>query len=123
MLSMYAVSRETNELNLKTAKKNVISSLIFARLTQIWSPKIFSLILPLLNVTYCCKLSLCAISRKINDPNSRKWRKLHFGPDLGSQDQNSGRDFFFSKIWLPWSLDIMISYHHVQYQKKLMIQS
>ena len=25
---------------------------------------------------------------------------------------------FFSEIWLRQSLDIMISYHHVQYQKK-----
>ena len=29
---------------------------------------------------------------------------------------------FFSKIWYRQSLDIMVSYHHVQYQKKLMIQ-
>ena len=26
--------------------------------------------------------------------------------------------FFFSKIWLRQSLDIMVSYHHVQYKKK-----
>ena len=32
-------------------------------------------------------------------------------------------NFFFSKIWLCQSLEIMVSYHHVQYQKKLMIQS
>ena len=32
-------------------------------------------------------------------------------------------NFFLSKIWLHQSLDIMVSYHHVQYQKKLMIQS
>ena len=31
--------------------------------------------------------------------------------------------FFFSKMWLRQSLDIMVSYYHVQYQKKLMIQS
>ena len=31
--------------------------------------------------------------------------------------------FFFSKTWLRQSLDIMVSYHHVQYQEKLMIQS
>ena len=30
---------------------------------------------------------------------------------------------FFSKIWLRQSLDIMVSYYHVQYQKKLIIQS
>ena len=31
--------------------------------------------------------------------------------------------FFFSKIWLRQSLDIMVSNHDAQYQKKLMIQS
>ena len=30
--------------------------------------------------------------------------------------------FFFSKIWFRQSLDIMDSYHHVQYQIKIMIQ-
>ena len=50
-------------------------------------------------------------------------KKLHFGPDLGPLSPNSGRQFFFSKIWLCQPLDIMINYYHVQYQKKLMIQS
>ena len=31
--------------------------------------------------------------------------------------------YFFSKLWLRQSLDIMVSYHHVQYQENLMIQS
>ena len=31
--------------------------------------------------------------------------------------------FFPKKIWLRQSLGIMVSDHHVQYQKKLMIQS
>ena len=48
--------------------------------------------------------------------------KPNFGPDLGPLDLNSGRQFF-SKVWLCQSLDIMVSYHHVQYQKKIMIQS
>ena len=34
-----------------------------------------------------------------------------------------GPPIFFSKIWVRQSLDIMVSYHHVQYQKKLKIQS
>ena len=34
-----------------------------------------------------------------------------------------GPPIFFSKIWRRQLLDIMVSYHHVQYQKKLMIQS
>ena len=31
--------------------------------------------------------------------------------------------FFFLKIWHCQSLDILVSYHHVQYHRKLMIQS
>ena len=46
-----------------------------------------------------------------------------FGPDLIPLDLNSGRHIFFSKIWLPQPLDIVVSNDHVQYQKKLMIQS
>ena len=60
---------------------------------------------------------------KNNDPDSIKSRKPHFGPDLGTLDPNSGRQLSFSKVWLRQSLDIMVSYHDVQYQKKLMIQS
>ena len=50
--------------------------------------------------------------------------KPSFGPDFGPSDPNSGRKkIFFSKIWLRQSLDIIVSYHHVQYQKKLTIKS
>ena len=49
-------------------------------------------------------------------------KKTHFGSNLGPLAPNLDRNFF-SKIWLRQSLDIMVSYHHVQYQKKLMIQS
>ena len=50
-------------------------------------------------------------------------KKPSFWPDFGPFGPNLGYQFFFSKIWLRQSLDIMVSYHHVQYQKKLMIQS
>ena len=49
--------------------------------------------------------------------------KSHFGPNLGPLSPNSGHQTFFSKIWLCQSLDIVASYHHVQYQEKLIIQS
>ena len=51
--------------------------------------------------------------------------KHHFGPNLHPLGPNSGPHFFFffSKMWLRQSLDIMISYHHVQHQKKLKIQT
>ena len=39
------------------------------------------------------------------------WHK--FGPPM----------FFSSRIWLRQSLEIVVSFHHVQFQKKLMIQS
>ena len=50
-------------------------------------------------------------------------KKPSFGSDFGPFAQNSGCQTFFSKIWLRQSLDIMVSYHHVQYQEKLIIQS
>ena len=45
------------------------------------------------------------------------------GPDFVPFGPNLGHQIFFSKIWLHQSQYIMVSYHHVQYQKKLMIQS
>ena len=50
-------------------------------------------------------------------------KKLYFGPDLGPLRRNSGRQIFFSKTWFRQSVDIMVSYNHVQCPKKLMIQS
>ena len=41
-----------------------------------------------------------------------------FGYAFVPFDPNSGCQSFFSKIWLRQSLDIMVRYHHVQYQKK-----
>ena len=54
-------------------------------------------------------------------------KKPSFGHDFGPFGQNSGRQFFYLFIFFKnlarQSLDIMVNYHHVQYQKKLMIQS
>ena len=50
--------------------------------------------------------------------------KPRFGPDLDPLGLKSGRVFFFfffsKTLALSDSLDIMVSNHHVQYQKKLM---
>ena len=85
------------------------------------TPKYFSLILPLLYVRHCHKLSLYAISRKTYDPTQQNGEKPHFVFDLGSLDPNSGRQNFLSKIWLFQSLDVIVSYHCVKHKKKLMI--
>ena len=58
--------------------KNLISGPILDCLAQIWVPNFFSWVLPILDVRYCCKLSLNATSTKRYDPNSRKWRKTSF---------------------------------------------
>ena len=49
--------------------------------------------------------------------------KPRFGPDLDPLGLKSGRVFFFffsKTLALSDSLDIMVSNHHEQYQKKLM---
>ena len=61
---------------------------------------------------------------KLKIQTQENGKKPYFGSDLGLLGPNSGRRcFFFSKIWLRQSIDIMVNNHHVQYQKKLMIQS
>ena len=44
--------------------------------------------------------------------------KTHLGIDLGPLDPNSSRQFFFfSRIWFRQSQHIVVSHHHVHYQK------
>ena len=56
-------------------------------------PKIFSWILPLLNLRHCWRLSLYAISRKTY--LNANGKKTHFGRDLGPFNPNSDRQFFY----------------------------
>ena len=57
-------------------KKNLVLDLILASLAQSWAPKTFLWILPVINPTHCCKLTLYVISRKTNIQNLRKWKNL-----------------------------------------------
>ena len=50
-------------------------------------------------------------------------KNLVLGLILAYLAQIWATNFFLTKIWLRQSLDIMDSYYHAQYQKKLMIQS
>ena len=128
-LTLYAISSKTNEPNLTNWQKTYFRAQ-FWPLRPKFKPQIFFRgfhpYQMLDNVAY--KLSLNAISKKNNKPNKENGKKTSFGPNFGSFGPNSGRHFFFffffvSKIWLRQSLDIMVSYHDLQYQKKLMIQS
>ena len=63
--------------------KNLVSGTILACFDLNLVPKFSCVwVLPLLDVIYCCKLSLHAISRKTNEPNLRKWQKKISGPIL-----------------------------------------
>ena len=48
-------------------------------------------------------------------------KKPRFGPEFGPFGPNSDCQFFFSpkKIWLYQLLDVMVSFHQAQHQKKL----
>ena len=52
------------------------------------------------------------------------YHQMQFHGKLVIQTQENGaNNFFYIKIWFCQSLDIIVSYNHVQYQKALMIQS
>ena len=111
-------------IKLEKMAENLVSGPILSPLVHIWASKHFLRMLPLLDVRHWCKLLLYAILRKTNEPNLRKWLKTWFWVQFRLIWPKFGPPkFFFSKICLRQSLDIMVSYHHVQYQKKLMIQS
>ena len=109
-LSLSAISRKTNAQNLRKWQKKLVLGPIFATLVQIWALKIFS---------FHCMRS----QGKLKNQTWEIGKKSSFGPDFGPFGPNSDHQFFFSKIWLGQSLDTMVSYHHAQYQKKLMIQT
>ena len=63
-----------------------VATKIFSQ--KIWYTKVFSLVLPLLDVRNCCKLSLYAISWKTNESNLIKWlKKPSFRPILATLAQ------------------------------------
>ena len=104
--------------------ENVILGPILACLARIWAPDLFSWVLPLLDVRYRRKLSSSAISKKTYDAKSRKYQKTSFWAWFRSVAPKFGPpNFFVSKIWLRQSLDMMVRYYHVQYQKNLMLKS
>ena len=74
-LSSYTIYGKTNEPNLRKWQKTYSWAKFWPKFGL---PIFFPWILPLLGVINCCKLSLYAISRKNNDPNSRKWWKTSF---------------------------------------------
>ena len=114
---------QTWENDKKSSFGPVLAPLRIFRSTTLPPKFLFPWILPLLGVRHCCKLSLYAILRKSNESNLRKRLKSLALGQIWTHVAKIRIANFSSKIWLQQSLDVMVSYHHVQYQKKLMIQS
>ena len=77
-LSLYAISRKTNSPNLKKCKKTIFGTNFHLFWTKFGPKDFLPWVLQLLDIRNCCKLSLHVISRKTNEPNSRKWQKTQF---------------------------------------------
>ena len=104
--------------------RRIVISLFFCKTSNYTLfQKTFSWFLSLLDVRHCRKLSLYAFSRKTYDSNSIKRQETLFWAWLSAVGPKFGLPTSFSKYWLWQLLDIMVSYYHIQYQKKLMIQS
>ena len=97
-LSLYAISRNTKDPNLKKWTKTSFWDWFRLVWPKFGPQKFFPWVSPLLNVKHCCKLSLYAISRKINDPNSRKWWKTSLWAWFRPIGHKFGpQNFFFQK--------------------------
>ena len=93
--------------------KNLVLGQILAPFTKIWALKIFSgfylyQILDIVASNYCMQFQ----GKLLNEQLEKIAKNLVFGPDFSLFGPNSDVQNFFSKIQ---SLDIMVSYHHVQY--------
>ena len=88
-LKSCAISKKTNKPNLRKCPKKLISAPVLARVAQIWTPKLFLWVLLRLDVRHCLGLSSYAIWKKTYYPNSRKWQKNTFWPDLCQLGPNS----------------------------------
>ena len=92
-LLLHAISRKTNEANLKNSKKLAFNP-DFDTFLPKYGPNFFFFfflwLFALLDVMHCCKLSMYTISRKINEPNWENGKKnpsfgkyfCPFGPNL-----------------------------------------
>ena len=71
-LPPYAIYRKTNKTTWKNDKKPNFRPDFGPFWAKFGPKKFFLWVLPQLDVTHCCKLSLYVISSKTNEPNVRK---------------------------------------------------
>ena len=100
-ISLYAISRKTNEPNLrKWHKKKLISGPILSCLAQIWASLIFFVSFTSTRCYTLLQAIIVAISRKTNNQNSRKWQKNLSGRKFGLSIYFQKDGFVsLSKLW------------------------
>ena len=94
-LSLFTISKKNNEPNLRKWQKPSFAPDFGSFGPKFWPSKIFLWILSLLDVRHYCKLSLYVASRKITEPNLRKWQKTSFRPDFDTWARVWASKFFF----------------------------
>ena len=119
-LSSYPISRKINEPKLRKWPKNLVLGLILAPSAHIWAQKLF-----FVNFTFTRSYTLLQaiivyeLNEKLMNQTSENRRKLYV---LGlilthfAKFWTVNFFFFFFKNLAP-SVNIMVSYHHTQYQK------
>ena len=97
-VSLHAISRESNEPNLRQWQKSWFRARFCPFCPNLGLKFFFSCILSGPDVRYCCKLLLHVISSKTNGRNSEKrQKKPSFAPDFGPFGLNVDHYFFFKK--------------------------
>ena len=120
-LSLYAISRKTDETNLIKCQKTYFRTRFWSLWSKFSPLNYFLQILSLQDVKHCGKLSLYAISRKTNEPNLRTWQKnlvsglvlSCFGPNLVPKNVACG-------VYLYQMLYIVASSHCMHFQGNVM---
>ena len=108
----------------ENGKKSHFEAWFFAHFGPNLNPKMFfhwfyfSKILDIVTNYHCMKFQEKHTQTQANNLISGQFEKPHFGPDLDPLDPSSIHQFFFSKTWLRKSLDVMVKYRDVKYQKK-----
>ena len=120
-LSSYAIERIINESNLRKWQKITLGP-ILTRLPKIWAPQFF-FISSTSSSSQCSRLSSQSIQRNTNSPNMRKLEKPNFQSDFSPFGPNLGSKNFLTQIYLYVQLEIVPSYHHMQFKGKLINQT
>ena len=114
--------KENERTKLEKMAKSQSLGPILSRFTQICASNCFLVSFTSTIVRLVPRYYRMQFQRKRMIQTKENDTKHHSGPDLTRCVQIRA-SLFFLKIWLCQSVDIIVSYHHIQYQKKQLIQN